>query len=342
MIAMSIQWLLKWPHGTATLNSLGGMVGPVEFVLPDERQVRPFSMFPWHNEPLGPGESERSPLLAGARGDWFCAPFGIARPDDSSLDGTWKSVFKPEAKQRAHGAAAHGQWRIAERGEDFIEVVFDGFAQGPLKSVRRRLTADRSAPRIRCDIQVDVSESCRLPMGLHPTFRLPMTPGSLHLKPGAFRFGMTFPGTFEQASPLFASGQRFSQLAAVPARDGGIVDATRLPFSRPADDIVQLCAIDGSFRVENHEEGYATTLEWDAEKLPSCIVWICSGGRLRVPWGGRYFAVGIDPICSAFDLGQSISSGENPMSEMGVRTAVELEPAKPWKTTYTVGVSPTG
>jgi hypothetical protein len=338
---MSNEWYLNWSHGSATVNALGGMVGPVEFALPDQRRARPFSIFPWHNEKPALDEPERSPLLSHARGDWFCAPFGIARPDADGMDPDWQSVFKPEVKQRAHGTAAHSRWRLSDRGDDFLEVIFDEFPQGPLKSVRRRVTANPQAPAITCEIEVEVSQSCRMPMGLHPTFRLPMMPQTLQLKPGEFRFGVTFPGRFEQTSPLFASGQRFSKLTAVPTRDGGVVDATKLPFARPVDDIVQLCAIDGNFCIENHEDGYETFMQWDAEKLPSCIVWICSGGRTRAPWGGRYFAVGVDPICSAFDLGQHISSAENPLAKAGIRTAVELDPASRWSVKYQIGVRTT-
>jgi hypothetical protein len=337
---MNAEWHLNWSHGTATVNSLGGMIGPVNFSLPDSRTVQPFSIFPWCDEPLGADEKERSPLLGGARGDWFCAPFGMARPTSQSLMGEWRHLHKAENKSRAHGVSAHSQWRLVDRGDSYLDITFDGFTEGPIKSIRRLITAVKDAPTINCEIQMNVRESCRLPVGLHPTLRLPMTPGSLILKPGQFRFGTTFPGMFEQASPIFNSDKRFNVLTAVPSRDGGVIDASRLPFPRPVDDIVQLCEIDGHFGVENHEDGYKFELKWDPKKLPSCIIWICSGGRIRSPWSGRYFAVGIDPICSAFDLGAVISRAENPLTKAGVKTAVELEPTKTWSVKYQFGVKP--
>ena len=38
---------LAWSHGTVTLETLGAMLGPTLFVLPDGGQVAPFHIAPW-------------------------------------------------------------------------------------------------------------------------------------------------------------------------------------------------------------------------------------------------------------------------------------------------------
>ena len=64
---------LAWPHGIVSVESLGGMVGPTVFVLPDGRQIAPFQIAPWADEA---GTEDIPPILQRLRGEWPCVPFG--------------------------------------------------------------------------------------------------------------------------------------------------------------------------------------------------------------------------------------------------------------------------
>jgi len=222
-------WRLDWSHGTAWVEPVGAMLAPVEFKLEDGRTVQPFSLFPWHDEPVADGERPLSGLVARGRGDWNCLPFGLARPRDQLVE-QWREYHADGSDGPAHGACAHTAWELVDRGADWIELLFRGAAGSPIRTMRRRIRAVSGRAAIRCELSVDVSSRCRMPIGVHPTVRLPMTPGALELRPGRFRFGRTFPGRYEHGFGVFAIDRSFSRLAAVPGRDGGPIDARRLPF----------------------------------------------------------------------------------------------------------------
>ena len=73
-----------WEHGVFSVESLGGMLGPTSFVLPDGRQVAPFQIAPWANEP---GGEDLPKILRRLRGEWPCVPFGSDA--DRAATGDW-------------------------------------------------------------------------------------------------------------------------------------------------------------------------------------------------------------------------------------------------------------
>jgi hypothetical protein len=68
---------MAWAHGVAAVQGLGGMLGPVTFLLPDGRQVSPLHVAPWFDEP---GRRDQPPILQELRGEWPCVPFGADGP----------------------------------------------------------------------------------------------------------------------------------------------------------------------------------------------------------------------------------------------------------------------
>jgi hypothetical protein len=97
--------------------------------------------------------------------------------------------------------------------------------------------------------------------------------------------------------------RRFTDLARVPAADGRPFDLSRYPLEGACVDALQLCGIEGRCELDNLEEGYTFSVEWDPAAFPSCIVWISNAGRKSAPWNGRRLALGIEPVCSALGLG---------------------------------------
>src|SRR3546814_11606401 len=94
-------------------------------------------------------------------------------------------------------------------------------------------------------------------------------------------------------------GQEFRDLAAVPA-PGGAVDLTRLPLAAPAEDVVQLLGMAGPVRAVNGEAGFALTLDWDRDLLPSCQIWISDRALPRFPWRGWFAGPGNGTPARAF------------------------------------------
>jgi len=330
-------WTFRWSHGDAVVEPLGAMVAPVRFRLPSGRTVQPFDIWPWADEPCPPEETPLTGLMARGRGDWSCVPFGYRRAPDLLLP-EWRAIAAGADDGPPHGESANGTWSLDVVSDGCLSLAIDYSGSGPVRRLRRIIAGKSGAPEIRITVEVEVRRSCRIPIGLHPVFALPVVAGAFEIEPGDFDFGMTWPGNFEPGISGLQAGAMFRSLASVPLRDGATVDLSRLPLIHPAEELVQLCRCDGQMVLRNHADDYLVRLRWDASVLPSCVLWISSGGRRHWPWSGRHFGVGVEPVCAAFDLGADASAGANPLALMGVPTAIAMTPGKPWTTSYSIAV----
>jgi hypothetical protein len=327
---------LSWAHGRVEVQSLGGMAGPISFRLPDGREVQPMQLAPWADEP---GTADLPGILRRLRGEWPCVPFGADAPRDMpagwAADGmTFDGATVP------HGHGAHVDWQFLEPAPDAITLVCDYPDIHPIKSLHRTLRPDPERTAIDITLTVRARRPCRLPIGLHPTFRLPES-GKVELVPPAFGVGRVFPMAVDASSRLLPDAV-FLALDAVPAIDGGTISLTRLPLDSRNEDLVQLCGVTGDVVLRHPGEGFQVRLGWNTAQLPSLLLWISNRGRTGSPWNGRHLAIGIEPVCSAFDLGPAVSTGTNPIAASGVATAMEFVPDRPFTTTCRIAVEPLG
>jgi hypothetical protein len=142
----------------------------------------------------------------------------------------------------------------------------------------------------------------------------------------------TFPGEVD-ASAIFLPGQ-FANISNVPLKRGGTLDIRRIPFADNTEELVQVLDAAGGILLRNHQEGYAVRLSWNAGDFPSFLLWLSNRGRTFEPWRGRHLALGVEPVCSAFDLGTAISQAANPLNERGIATVHAFEAGKAWTTRY--------
>lgn len=83
----------------------------------------------------------------------------------------------------------------------------------------------------------------------------------------------------------------------------------------------------------------------DPRVLCSTVFWMSNGGRHYAPWSGRHRGViGLEEVTSNFHYGHAESVRANPLSRAGIRTCVELDPARPLevKTIMAVAAIPKG
>lgn len=325
---------LAWDHGCLAVQSLGGMLGPVLFLLPDGRQISPLHVAPW-------GMDEARATLPGVlrelRGEWPCVPFGTDAARD--LRAAWAAGGATfDGAGTPHGFSSNEHWRFVDAPPGSVEIAIAYPDDHPVQGLRRRITPDPVAPAIDIELEVRVRRPCRLPMGLHPVFRLSPSAGSLRLDPGRYDHVRTFPGVIEPDAALFPADRRFARLDQAPTRSGGLVDATRLPLQADVEELLQLIGVDGSMALHYPEDGYSARLTWQAEHFPSLLLWFSNRGRAGYPWHGKHLAIGVEPVCSAFDLGPAISAGDNPIAQAGVATAIALVPDRPFVTQYRIAV----
>jgi hypothetical protein len=325
---------LAWDHGVTSVESLGGMLGATSFVLPDGRQVAPLQIAPWGNEPGG----ENLPgILRRLRGEWPCVPFGSDA--DRAPMGDWPGSHSASTVDSfPHGFGANNNWTFVEGGTGIaLSIAYPD--DHPIASLERRVTPDANAAALDFELVINVRQDCELPLGLHPCFRLPAKPGAMHIEVGADVSGATFPIATD-ASSIFQQDQFLPHWNDVPLLDGSRLDVSRLPLPHNTEELVQLIDMPGHAALWNSAEGYRVRLKWNRDHFPSALLWFTNRGRTFAPWNGRHLALGLEPICSAFDLGQQISAADNPISRRGVATARKFTAGERFVTRYRVEVEP--
>ncbi|MFO1149038.1 MAG: hypothetical protein U1E62_11745 [Alsobacter sp.] len=324
---------LGWAHGALTVQRLGAMLGPVTFVLADGRQVSPLHVAPWAHEP----EAQEQPgILRKLRGEWPCAPFGYSVPSEGWPEPWARVMGDAEPDEEIHGHCSNHAWTWQEGEAGALSLSLAYPASSPVESVERIIRPDPSGPAVDIEFGIVVRRACRLPIGLHPVFRLPVEAGAATLDLGRFRQGRTYPHDLEPGAALFAADATFSTLAAVPARAGGVIDASRLPLAAETEELLQIEGVDGRAVLANPREGYGVELTWQTEHFPSLLLWISNRGRKGSPWNGRHVALGVEPICSPFGLGPRTALAENPIARSGVPTARQFAPGEPFVTRYRI------
>lgn len=325
---------LAWDHGVTSVESLGGMLGATSFVLPDGRQVAPFQIAPWANEPGGealPG------ILRRLRGEWPCVPFGS--DTDRAPMGDWPGSHSAGTLDSfPHGFGSNNHWTFVEGGAGIaLSIAYpDGH---PIASLERRVTPDANSAALDFELVINVRQDCELPLGLHPCFRLPTKPGAMRIEVAPGVSGATFPVATD-ASSIFQTDQFLPRWNDVPLRDGSRLDVSRVPLPHHTEELVQLIDIPGSAELWNTAEGYRVRLKWNRDHFPSALLWFTNRGRTFAPWNARHLALGLEPICSAFDLGQQISVADNPISRRGVATVRTFVAGERFVTRYRVEVEP--
>lgn len=330
---MTQRHAIAWAHGMASVQVLGGMLGPVTFLLPDGRQVSPLHVAPWFDDP---DRTAQPPILQELRGEWPCVPFGTDAP--RTLPEGWSATGETfDGADIPHGHSSNAEWVFTDAAADRLTLTCDHPGTHPIRRLTRTIAADPKAPALDITLTVEARRPCRLPIGLHPTLRLPLT-GQARLIPPSFRQGRTFPLDVEPGQGLLQPGATFSDLAEIPSRSGGNFSLAALPLPENTEELVQLCGVSGGFRLQ-HPDGWHVTLDWDTSHFPSLLLWISNRGRAYAPWNSRHVALGVEPVCAAFDLGPAVSTAPNPISAAGIATAQTFDPDHPFSTHYRIGVS---
>lgn len=324
---------------SAEIVSLGAMLGPVEFNLGGAR-VRPLALAPWAED--APTElATIPPILRSLRGEWPCVPFGSDEPPPG-LPSAWRDSAngKPDWHQDSHGFGANHEWHLVEQSEHTAVLAIDYPASHPIARLVRHVSCDLHEPRLQLGLTVEAREDVAMPIGLHPVFRLPAKAGSARLVLPQDTRCWSFPVEVEPGKTAAQPDQRDVGMERLLGRDGAPLDFQNLPLPGNSEDLLLLTKTGGQVTLENDAEGYAVTLHWDADALPSCVLWLSNRGRGFYPWSSRFTAVGIEPAAAPFDLGPSWAKGDNPLRQSGIPTSVQLRRTEPWIIGYSIGCKP--
>lgn len=294
---------LGWDYGLLVVERFGGRLGPVLFLLPDGRQVAPLAVAPWFSENVDLSQ----PLFHRLRGEWPCVPFG---------------------KDSSHGYAAAHDWDVLEASDTCIRLAIAYPAGHPIRRLERTIRPLPDRPAIDLELLIEARTDCRLPLGLHPT--LGAGPWLIDLPLETLVATYPHPPT---PNSIISPGC-FAPIASVPTSDGGSIDARHFPSGVPAEELLQVLEAKGRVSLINTSEAYRFDLTWNADHFPSLVLWISHRALTAPPWNGRVSMLGVEPVCSAFDLGTAVSQGENPINNRGIRTTQQFYAGQTFVTRY--------
>lgn len=331
----SLSWRIQWDSGSASIQALGGMLGPVEFRLDDSRHLQVMHVAPWADT----AEAHELPgILRRLRGEWPCVPFGRTdAPTDLPFD--WQ-VMAPDDGW-PHGFGANHPWRCEHADALRVDLAIDYPDPSPVARLERRVQAVAGLAAVDVELVVHARRAVQLPAGLHPTFRLPERAGRLQVELGAHEGIFAYPSRSTGGVSHLLPDQCSEHLAAMRGLNGPL-DLSRLPLQGDAEELLQVRGLKSSageapLRLRYLDDEATVALSWDTTDFPDLMLWISNRGRQHPPWQGRHVALGAEPVNSLFDLGRVARAPEG--HALADRLGVRLEAGRPWKTRYRIAAS---
>lgn len=314
------RWTLKWAHGEAEVQSLGGMLAPVRFDLGDGRSVSPLHVAPWGDDAQWPG------LMRALRGEWPCLPFGTNDTPTDLPEGFTSHAADSEWR---HGYSSNHMWQLSEQTAHRLKLRIDYPSHSEVESLERVIEANPDEPSLSVSLTIRVRRDVVLPFALHPTFAMPQT--GLEVLACPYQAVHTYPFEIEAGSSKVVPNRTFASLTEV-ATSNGTFDLTRLPLPERTEELVQLAGCRPPFLLRYPADHAEVALDWNPDNLPDAIMWISNGGRAGAPWSGNNFALGVEPAQSFFDLGRVVSPpASHPLAN---RRGLALEAGKPRTIAY--------
>ncbi len=278
--------LLVTPEIELAVTATAGHLAPVKFRLP-HGDFSPYSLSPWL-----PSEADAKlpPLLIHLRGDFLCLPFG------------GQEAGPP------HGDVANAPWSLKSSGPRELTLEQKGSDTGAHVTKTISVLPGHSVIYVEHRVQ---GLTGRWNYGTHPILDLSAVPaGAARVSVSPFRWASVYHREFSDPaageSGALKPGARFSDLKAVPAKDGSSADLTRYPARPGNDDLVMMV---NAPETSDRPFGWSAVTfpghVWFALKntsdFPATLFWISNGGRPGHPWERRHLGrLGVEEVCSHF------------------------------------------
>lgn len=286
-------------------------------------EVNPFFVSPWWKEVMYDVDG----VLRVLRGDFFCFPFGGG--EDPNMKKTYP----------VHGYTACENWDfihfVEEKGKKEMVLRMElGERDGKVDKVIRIMDGE---PVLYIDHIVD-GFSGRMPLGYHPTLKLPDRERSGIIDISKPVAGFTPPEPFENPKnggySLLKTGVEITDMKKVPTITGGFIDVTRYPTPGGYEDIVMFLSdekLQFAFSaVSVPGAGYLYFQLKDPKVLAQTLFWMSNGGRHYPPWNGRVHSVlGVEEVTSFFHYGIKRSVEKNFFIDRGSRTTLSFDGKTP-------------
>ncbi|MDR3792895.1 MAG: hypothetical protein P4L03_05885 [Terracidiphilus sp.] len=326
-----LSWVLENDSVRIAITQRGAQAAPMAFRDSAGCEIQPYCVTPWQEEACKPPAGMPESML---RGDFFCLPFGEA---------------EQELMMSAHGRTSSELWsRKAFNCRPGVQALCIHMQEAIQNAAATRYFFLRDGETVVYDLAVIDGLDGEFTIGHHAILRVPEQDEALLISTSEVAAGRTFPALFvdrdngEQQG--LAIDAEFSDLRRVPAfrGDGSTVDCSRYPTRRGCSDLLQLAleAKPGMLAwtaAVNTEEGYLRYSLRDAGLLPSTILWIENCARRSSPWNGRTRLLGIEDVCTYFNLGSEQAREPNSLSRRGIKTVQRFSTSERYLLPYIQG-----
>ncbi len=209
-----------------------------------------------------------------------------------------------------------------------LPLALDYEPHSAVRRLERTITARDGAPPLDFTLKVFARHKGPISAGVHPNFGHAGKPRP----PGAkvdFAFGLAHPG--RAPSP---DQHEFSSLSSVP--QGRWSRRLLAHPAQPAQRLTQRGALRRHQPAHRHlsRRGRRVRARLGTALLPPTLeeekmFWHTDGGIGGEPWRNQFSALGCEPLASAFDFHTDVCTGPNPINACGVKTWIDLDPARP-------------
>ena len=322
---MTERHAIAWAHGMASVQALGGMLGPVNLPFcPTGGKVSPLHVAPWFDDP---DRTAQPPILQDLRGEWPCIPFGTDAP--RALPEGWSATGETfDGAGVPHGHSSNAEWVFTKTDASRIELTCDYPETHPIRRLTRTINADPDAPRPRHHPhRRSPAAPATCPLACTPPCRLPTT-GTARLHPPAFREGRIFPLDVEPGLGLLPTRRDLLHPRHHPPPHW----RHALPVGPPPDRRHRGTrpALRRHRRLPPAPPPTAGPSPWTG--TPSTSPRSSSGsptGAAPTPPGTAATSPSwVEPVCAAFDLGPAVSTAPNPISTAGHPHRPRLPPRR--------------
>lgn len=315
-------WHLESDTVRLDITTRGGQLAPVEFLLSDDHWASPYSLSPWQPN----DQPDQPPLLQVLRGDFFCFPFGVT-----------------EGIELPHGESANRPWTLQSMESGSATLTMD--VGLPTGRITKRIGLRNGHRALYQEHELE-GFTGRFNYGHHPILAFPEG-SNCPIRVSPFRFGQVYPGQFaadpEVESTCLLPGGSFTDLAAIPLRDGGTASLASYPSLDGFEDLLMISASTETqigWTAVGFQDFVWLALR-DTADFPSTLFWISNGGRRQAPWDGRHLRrLGIEDVCSHFHDGAHVSSRDL-LSDLGIATSRRFSPSESTRLRHIQMVVPT-
>lgn len=289
-----------------TFDSSVGNIPALEFEL-GERKISPLHTAHWVGSAIVEADPNIPLVDKMLSGDFLCAPFGD--PND------------PETPP--HGWSANSHWSTLQRNAGECQFELDRKIQGATFQKTLKLIDDHSV--LYQTHTIDGGQGA-LTLAHHPMVHIggkaaiSYSPKSIVISPDV---------PLVKGRNHINCGLQQADLKRLQGIVGGF-DLTEYPTKQGHEDFVTLVEQPGRnlgwTAIVREEENDIIVILKDPRVLPITMLWFSNGGRDYFPWDGKHIGVlGVEDGIAAGAAGFKAAQRENPISNAGAKTVLELE-----------------